>query len=67
MKYFFLISMNCTKIHTYIVKYRQAIYGFNANNKRSGVSHFYTNRMSYSFRNDGAFCLQKIFLKGSNI
>ena len=29
----------------------------------AGVSHFYTNRISYSFRNDGAFCLKKIFLK----
>ena len=34
-----------------------------AHDSGTGVSHFYTNRMSYSFRNDGAFCLQKIFLK----
>ena len=40
------------------VRYSLAKFGID-----SGVSHFYINRMSYSFRNDGAFCLQKIFLK----
>ena len=43
--------------------YRRVLVQHGGSDEDPGVSHFYINRMSYSFRNDGAFCLQKIFLK----